>query len=350
LTHPSGRKFNEEVGKHTQSEEYRKISDFSSVMDVWDFSQIWRHWKQRYPLTILLATPFFICMLVRRGLNPLVELFLPLQFAGAVICWPVAAFFYPTSDPAKQVQKAVRCLGYALSFLISLGCANLAKAQTKNLDEAGWEQHSELQVDASVPPLPINAPPPRVQVQVNLYVDGHEAQSWLFLNFKRWSIYQQNRRSTDGASPFSYLGIGPRFSVGKVATTVWVGPQYTYKTGKWDKTLVYSAFTFKRAKWSLLSANKLAFSNNEKSPFADRHVQNIHAPPMPSWLSFQGEELHVPAAKKPWQEMEFGPMASIGGLFRLRWLFLKDCYVYPFRDLARGEWDARVGYAHTFGK
>ncbi len=78
-SHPDGRKFNYQVAQYTQSEEYRNISTDSPIRDIWNFSRIWQHWRNAYPLTILFAIPFFLCMLVRRGFNPFVELMMPLQ-------------------------------------------------------------------------------------------------------------------------------------------------------------------------------------------------------------------------------------------------------------------------------
>lgn len=268
---------------------------------------------------------FSFLLLARRAFTKELRSYLFFRLLGHSLSWPVSVFVFPGKELIYGVQQTLCWAHYTLSCMLSLIPMCALKAQNKDSSR-----------NRNLP-----------QIQVNIYADGHERQTWLFANWKHWSLYQQQRWSTDGASPFSYLGFGPRFNIGRIANTVWAGPQLTHQTGKADKVLLYAATQAAGRNWSLLFANKLALPADGHSPLADRHVQNIHGPPMPNWLSFQAEELRISGSNQTWRELEVGPMVKLGKVPSLP-SWLKDFYLYPFHDFARGKWSLRVGYSHTF--
>lgn len=351
-----------EANRHDRrvGEAFGKLRDSSpnswleskTVTTEWNFKPLADYWARTYPFTILFAVLFFVCLIMRRGLNLWVELLMPVRLITASIFWPVAWLFYPTRDAAHQLAQAIKWASYALSMIISVCGANLCRGQQIDKDEVIKKQGRSLRLSAPTWPLAISGPPdPKPSAgtayKLDIFGDGrHDRQALLTVSRGKFVFFNQNRQTTDRKSAFSYLSIGPKIKPFPYLTvTTTIGPQWTYEKRTFDRLVWFTNAVWNKGQFSFLSVNRWSFGLDGRSPFANRHIQTVRGlPGFPSWLALNGEELY---AGRKWRELFFGPVVDVGKLFRTKGFF-RNFYLFPMWDGAKGNLDVRLGYTRTF--
>ncbi len=323
-----------------------------TVTTEWNFKPLADYWARAYPLTILFAVLFFVCLIMERALNLWVELLMPVQLIMASIFWPVAWLFYPTRDVAHQLTQAIRWASYTLSMTISVCGANLCRAQQIGKDEVKKEHGRSLQVSVPAQSLAISDPPnPKLSTGTTYKLDvfsdvRHDRQAILAVGRGKFVFFNQNRQTADRKSAFSHLGIGLKIKPFKyLTTTTTIGPQWTYEKKTVDRLVWFTNAAWNKGQFSFLAVNRWSFGLDGRSPFANRHIQAVRGlPGLPSWLALNGEESH---AGGKWKELFFGPVIDVGKLFRTKGFF-RNFYLFPMWDGTKGNLDMRLGYTRTF--
>jgi len=179
-----------------------------------------------------------------------------------------------------------------------------------------------------------------IAAQVEIFSDWSlERQLWFRFYLGPWIVYNQNRLSADGKSFFSHIGAGRNFQLTKdISATFMMGPQYTLPLNQIDRVVGFVNFRLQTTVLDLVLNNRLSWGLNSKTPFAQKHVQNIGISYI-SWIRLRSEEVR---SIRKWREFQVGPE------FHFSKSFLKYLKFWPYYDFARHSADLKIHFILNF--
>jgi hypothetical protein len=185
-------------------------------------------------------------------------------------------------------------------------------------------------------------------VQASAFADRQgDRQSAFTATQGNFVLLEQNRIAADGGSNTSLIGPGIKLPAWHgLNATIIVGPQFNWKDdGKMAVIKTIFNLSWQRGKFSLASANWVAYGPEQKRIVSSRHIQTLKIPGLPTWLQPNFEQLHVRGGVG-FTELYTGLKISFG-----QWLgknnFFGKASLTPYYNWAEGRerWDARLNLA-----
>lgn len=192
--------------------------------------------------------------------------------------------------------------------------------------------------------------------------ESHERELiFLFTAKNGFSLIQQNRQTSDGASAVGSISAGWKFQTKKhFKQTTTIGPVFGYdpKVSYGGQLVLFSISELDTQFFRLDNIVKLSIPTNQNNPFGSRHIQVVKGPQegtprLLRGIALEVESLHINSSRGGWLELRIGPAINVEGVLGRQGL-LSHITFYPYRDLFRPQpghnriWDLRLQYSQTF--
>jgi|GEM_PF-4089402 len=257
-------------------------------------------------------------------------------------------------------RKIVRFAAYSAALVFSL-CGGAAVAQQIVQKVQKEEQRVEKLLNhKGVAPMP-EAKKPDILTAMAFSDSYRDSQVILQQDFAKGPVlFAQFRRTTDAKSLTAIFAGGWKFPGKRLTFTVFAGPAFNLKTGKYAGHLQMLPIGVLSTRWfQFTSINKLFLPTSERISFGSRHIQSFRGPPLHTprplhGLSWLMENWHTSAGGGKWLEFMVGPSFNVGQIIGRPKSFWSRMSVWVYRDFCRPqpghtqEFDIRVQYVQTF--